>query len=120
MKKKLNTLIGAVALLLIINACSAPAPETAHADTTEAVTTAADASTADTAAPDTTATDTTPADTADAAATPAAPAVTADVAFETTDLDGNTVNSADLFAASKLTMINIWGTFCGPCISEMP
>lgn len=48
--------------------------------------------------------------------------VTADTAlsFETTDLEGNTVRSEDIFSKNKITMINIWGTFCGPCISEMP
>ena len=25
-----------------------------------------------------------------------------------------------IFAEADVTMINIWGTFCGPCISEMP
>ena len=44
----------------------------------------------------------------------------ADVSFETIDLDGNTVNSKDLFAQNKVTMINIWGTTCGPCVNEMP
>lgn len=24
------------------------------------------------------------------------------------------------FANSKLTMINVWGTYCGPCLNEMP
>ena len=40
--------------------------------------------------------------------------------FETTDLDGNVVRSEDLFKGHRLTMVNIWGTFCGPCIDEMP
>lgn len=26
----------------------------------------------------------------------------------------------DIFNDKKLTMINLWGTFCGPCIDEMP
>ena len=43
-----------------------------------------------------------------------------DVTFETIDLDGNKVSSKELFAAHKLTMVNLWGTYCGPCIREMP
>ena len=42
------------------------------------------------------------------------------VSFETVDLDGNTVKSEELFAKNKVTMINIWGSYCGPCIAEMP
>ena len=42
------------------------------------------------------------------------------VSFETTDLDGNTVKSEDIFSKNKITMVNIWGTYCGPCINEMP
>lgn len=47
-------------------------------------------------------------------------AATGVLSFETTDLDGNAVNSEELFAGNELTMVNIWGTFCGPCIDEMP
>lgn len=39
--------------------------------------------------------------------------------FEGTTLDGETLTS-DCFADSKLTMLNVWATFCGPCINEMP
>ena len=42
------------------------------------------------------------------------------VNFDTTDLAGNAVSSADIISAHKLTMINIWGTYCGPCVNEMP
>ena len=42
------------------------------------------------------------------------------VSFETVDLEGNPVKSEDLFAGNKVTMINLWGTYCGPCIGEMP
>lgn len=39
--------------------------------------------------------------------------------FEAEDFDGNTVDES-IFANAELTMINMWGTFCSPCISEMP
>lgn len=39
--------------------------------------------------------------------------------FTAYDLEGNEV-SQDIFQDYDLTMINIWATFCGPCISEMP
>lgn len=43
----------------------------------------------------------------------------APVTFEGTDLEGGTVSS-DVFSQSKLTMINVWATYCGPCLNEMP
>lgn len=39
--------------------------------------------------------------------------------FTAKDLDGNTVTE-DIFGEKDLTVLNIWGTFCGPCIGEMP
>lgn len=39
--------------------------------------------------------------------------------FEAQDMDGNTVTSA-VFQESKLTMVNVWATYCNPCLSEMP
>jgi len=40
-------------------------------------------------------------------------------AFETLTLTGSTVGN-ELFSGKDLTVVNIWGTFCGPCINEMP
>ena len=40
-------------------------------------------------------------------------------AFETKDLDGNPVSSADLFAQNDITLLNVWATWCGPCIGEL-
>lgn len=39
--------------------------------------------------------------------------------FTANDLDGNTVDQS-VFTKTKLTMLNVWATFCGPCINEMP
>lgn len=39
--------------------------------------------------------------------------------FNAKDLNGNAVDES-IFAENKLTMVNLWGTFCGPCINEMP
>ena len=39
--------------------------------------------------------------------------------FEATTTDGQAFTS-DCFADSKLIMINVWATYCNPCLSEMP
>lgn len=41
------------------------------------------------------------------------------VEFTGKDLNGNPVSSADLFAQNEITMVNIWATWCGPCIGEL-
>ena len=40
--------------------------------------------------------------------------------FDTVDLDGNPVSMADVFAEHDVTMVNVWATWCGPCVNEMP
>ena len=40
--------------------------------------------------------------------------------FTAETLDGQTIDSAELFAGAKVTMLNIWGTYCYPCLMEMP
>ena len=40
-------------------------------------------------------------------------------AFATKDLKGNAVTQ-EIFARKKVTVVNVWGTFCPPCIGEMP
>lgn len=40
-------------------------------------------------------------------------------AFQTIDLEGNEVDES-IFAGADITVINFWGTFCPPCIEEMP
>lgn len=39
--------------------------------------------------------------------------------FSAETFDGKEIDQK-VFADSKLTVVNIWGTFCGPCIAEMP
>ena len=39
--------------------------------------------------------------------------------FTAKDLDGNIITE-DIFREKDLTVVNIWGTFCPPCIAEMP
>lgn len=39
--------------------------------------------------------------------------------FLAEDIYGDTVTS-DMFKNSEITVVNVWGTFCSPCIYEMP
>ena len=40
-------------------------------------------------------------------------------AFEGKDLDGNDVNSDELFADNAVTVVNFWFTTCNPCVGEL-
>jgi len=39
--------------------------------------------------------------------------------FQTKDIYGE-VKDQTIFKDYELTMVNVWGTFCGPCLDEMP
>lgn len=40
------------------------------------------------------------------------------ISFTSTTLDGEPVNES-IFADYDITIVHMWGTFCGPCIAEM-
>ena len=42
------------------------------------------------------------------------------LSFKTTDLEGNAVDSAELFSKAKVTVVNCWATWCSPCRAELP
>ena len=61
-----------------------------------------------------------PAPTAAATEEPAPPADNGLLAdFSADTVDGGEAD-ASIFADHTLTMVNVWATFCGPCINEMP
>lgn len=41
------------------------------------------------------------------------------ITFTAVDMEGNEVTS-DVLSESRLTMINVWATYCNPCLREMP
>lgn len=98
--------------ILMLGACASPDADAGKTpDATEAVTEAP----AETAAPAET-----------PAATEAAPEAPASdeadgvlSSFTALDLDENTVSDA-ILGGYSLTMVNIWATYCSPCINEMP
>ena len=44
----------------------------------------------------------------------------AGIVFTCRDINGNTIDSENLFKSAKITMVNVWATYCSPCIREMP
>lgn len=55
----------------------------------------------------------------DAAAGSDETSVSDPVTFDAQTLDGASLSS-DLFSDSRITMVNVWATYCNPCLNEMP
>ncbi len=42
------------------------------------------------------------------------------LSFDTTDFNGNQVNSRELFSRNAYTLVNLWTSWCPYCVDEMP
>ena len=40
--------------------------------------------------------------------------------FSGKDVNGKPVNTADVFAGNRITVVNMWASWCGPCAGEIP
>ncbi|MBR6401240.1 MAG: redoxin domain-containing protein [Firmicutes bacterium] len=40
--------------------------------------------------------------------------------YKVSDIDKRSMRFGDIVSQNDVTMVNVWGTFCGPCLEEMP
>ena len=43
-----------------------------------------------------------------------------ELCFSGKDVNGKSVNTEDIFAKNKVTVVNMWASWCGPCVGEIP
>lgn len=48
------------------------------------------------------------------------PKETSAFCFAGKDVNGESVDMAEVFAGNRITMVNLWASWCGPCAGEIP
>ena len=120
MKKRLTALLAILVLSLTFTGCNVLKQlKTVDHGTTVETPTPAETNKKDTVT-DTPAATEAPTDAPDAEPTEAPDdVIPPDICFLTKDFDGNGWDETCFFE-NKVTMINLWAYWCGPCVSEMP
>ena len=133
-KNRIRMMIAFVCVILLLAACSAPlkedgtaAEKTRASEETERTKAAGTEQKADVTAVLTSEKDErTPSQTAANTTENEPPQTAAETAqpvprfLETVDLEGQQVFISEVCAAGKLTMVNLWASWCPPCVRELP
>ena len=105
-----------LSVIVLFTACSAPVA--AERSPEPSMIAASSVIPVTTSAPSSAAIETTQIATTAAATVPVKKSGTKFPDFTAVDLNGNTVDQT-IFSQKKISMVNIWGTFCPPCLDEM-